>query len=134
MQLFMSSTLRSVYEAKVSQRRLHMSAFNPVSAIALVGETVLEIVMQTCPECKGEGKYYSRRFVTRTTGCDYEEGEQTCFTCDGSGSITDAHATRIEQGRMLRENRKARGLSLRQEAQRLGMKPSELNDLERGRK
>lgn len=90
--------------------------------------------MQTCPECKGEGKYYSRRFVNRVGGCTYNEGEQICSTCVGYGSITDEHAERIKQGEARRRDRISRHVSQREEAAQLGIEPSELNDIERGRR
>jgi ribosome-binding protein aMBF1 (putative translation factor) len=86
-----------------------------------------------CPECKGKGCYHSQRFVNSTSGCRYEEGERECGTCKGTGSITDDHAERIKQGEARRRDRISRDMSLREEAKRLGIKPSELSDIERGR-
>jgi len=56
-----------------------------------------------------------------------------CFTCYGSGEIDEAKAKAIEAGEQMRKERVARGLSLRAEARRLGIKPGVLADREQGR-
>lgn len=59
--------------------------------------------------------------------------EVDCSTCQGVGSITIEKRDRIEAGRKRREERIARGASLREEAKRLGISVPELSALERGR-
>ena len=78
-----------------------------------------------CSSCKG------KRVIVITTGWR-ESKEITCYTCKGFGQITREHSDRIIKGEVIRSDRISRGLSLRQEAQRLGMKPIELARLERG--
>lgn len=56
-----------------------------------------------------------------------------CFTCHGAGEISEEHVRLIEEGERLRADRIARGLSLREEAARLGCPPRELSDREQGK-
>lgn len=87
------------------------------------------VAMMTCPKCNGAGIV---NVLWR--GLPESAGDVTeCPCCDGKGSITQAHARRLEAGRQLRRDRIARGLSLQQEARRLGIEPRELSDLEWGR-
>ena len=82
-----------------------------------------------CPHCKG--RKTSPAFVTTKTGnCSFQETD--CFTCKGAGFITKDHRDRIVKGEGIRLERIKRGLSLRQEALMLGIKPIELARLERG--
>lgn len=91
------------------------------------------VEMTTCPSCSG------RRTVTAMVD-GYRDGkrfgemrELACLTCGGKGSITTFHAEQIAEGKRRRDDRVARGMSLREEAKRLGIDPSELNDIEHGR-
>lgn len=87
----------------------------------------------TCPECDGAkqntalvcGVRDGRRF------CD--QRNLTCGTCGGTGVITEEQAARIKEGRRLRNDRVARGVSQREEAARLGITPQELSKREAGR-
>ena len=56
-----------------------------------------------------------------------------CLDCAGTGTITEEHWDRIVAGEALRADRKVRGLSLLQEAQRLGIDVRVLGNRERGR-
>ena len=87
---------------------------------------VTELII--CPHCKG--RKTSPAFVTIKTGCSFQEVD--CFTCKGAGFITRDHSDRIIKGEGIRLERIKRGLSLRQEALRLGIKPIKLARLERG--
>lgn len=84
--------------------------------------------MIACPHCKGKKVFLS--FITIKGKCSPQEID--CFTCKGAGSITEDHSDRIVKGEMVRLDRINRKLSLRQEAQRLGIKPIGLARLERG--
>ena len=59
--------------------------------------------------------------------------EIACATCRGTGTITPELAQRLEEGEALAHSRKERGLSLREEAVRLGVSVRELSDREHGR-
>lgn len=87
-----------------------------------------------CPECKGRGQNYTVLCVRTTSGGYHKEGNMPCLTCDGTGQLsTEAHQ-RYTDGRAMADDRKARGMTLRREAERLGISPSELSDREWGRK
>jgi hypothetical protein len=86
--------------------------------------------MIKCPVCKG----------FKEIGClmHYATGEDKygvikCTTCAGLGLISYEHAERIRQGKAMREDRINRGLSLREEAKRIGVTPQNLSHLENGR-
>jgi DnaJ-class molecular chaperone len=89
--------------------------------------------MTTCPHCEGPKKVGA--FVDGVrNGKRWGAFEQIpCFTCNGTGEVTPEHMARICEGKRRREDRKARGLSLRQESVRLGISMQELSEIERGR-
>jgi len=81
----------------------------------------------TCPDCAGEK-------VIRAVACPgFRPIVLTCEACKGTGSVDDAFLARRADGERLRMERIARGLSLREEAKRLGISPVLLSDRERGR-
>jgi ribosome-binding protein aMBF1 (putative translation factor) len=56
-----------------------------------------------------------------------------CTRCGATGQVTAAEAERVAEGQRRAADRKARGLSLRDEAARLGITPIELADIEHAR-
>ena len=56
-----------------------------------------------------------------------------CHTCNDAGTITEEHAARIAVGKKLRAERIARDESVMEAAKRIGVRPSELSDIEHGR-
>ena len=86
--------------------------------------------MVLCPYCKGEKK----QFVHLNTINPKTHGFQwvPCMCCKEKGEITDEHYTQIKHGKLLRKSRIDRGLTLRQEAERLGISAIELSKRERG--
>jgi len=56
-----------------------------------------------------------------------------CYTCNDAGTITEEHAARITVGKKLRAERIARDESVMEAAKRMGVRPSELSDVEHGR-
>ena len=79
-----------------------------------------------CPECDGKKQRW----------CHLNPGGWRwvkCLFCDGLGTVNLATCTAWEDGRKMAADRKARGLTLREEASRLGIPPSELSDREWGR-
>jgi hypothetical protein len=61
-------------------------------------------------------------------------GSMPCFMCNGTGEVDEGFEARLALGENRRQDRIARGLSLRQEAARLGITAEELCDREHGRK
>jgi hypothetical protein len=86
-----------------------------------------------CPHCNGKGEQPA--FVTGERNGERfcEHRLMPCRTCSASGEITEEHAQRIEAGQRMREDRVARGVSMCEEAKRLGVSDRELGDLEWGR-
>ncbi len=82
-----------------------------------------------CPDCDGTGRTWA--MVDWRGGGELRE--VPCFLCRGRGTFTASEMAQIEHGRKLRDDRKARGLTLRQEANRRGITMEELTDLEHGR-
>lgn len=83
--------------------------------------------MVICPTCDGCKEYE----VYACPG--FRRVLIPCSRCKATGRVTEVEAQRVEAGRQMREARVARGLSLRQEADRLGLTPMELADLEHAR-
>ncbi len=80
-----------------------------------------------CPTCQGRGEltgYAEPGFRLVTVKCN---------DCKGTGEITPEHLQRIEQGRQMRRDRRARGESMTEAAKRLGMTIIQYNHLEHGR-
>lgn len=75
--------------------------------------------MQTCPDCKG------RRTLLSICG-----GVFWCFTCHGHGEVTDDYEARYQEARRIRNDRLARGETVRSEAKRLGMSAVEYSKVE----
>lgn len=86
-----------------------------------------------CPHCGGKGEI--RALVDGFRGHERFADWRTlkCGTCHGRGALTPEEHQRVEAGVALREERVARGLTLRQEARRLGIDPIELSMREWGR-
>lgn len=80
----------------------------------------------TCPECNGNG--FSEGYVCP----GFKLIKIKCSFCGESGQVTVVDMLRRENGKKMRDDRMARGVSLREEAKKLGLKPSELGDKERG--
>lgn len=87
------------------------------------------LAMVRCPNCGGGGeiifhKHVLSERVFKSRHCDY---------CDGSGRVRAYMAEKWQDGELMRLSRLTRGLSLRQEAKRLGITPEELDRRENGR-
>lgn len=86
-----------------------------------------------CYACKGQGE-------ARVHVVGVREGQgfsawrwMSCMFCGGQGTISEAQAEREALGRRLREERKARGRTQADEAERLGVSVQELSRREWGR-
>ncbi len=80
-----------------------------------------------CPTCRGAGEYEVRvcpGWRSRIVKCE---------RCKGSRRVTRAEAERVAEGRRRYQDRVSRGVSLRDEAARLGLTPRELADIEHAR-
>jgi len=82
----------------------------------------------TCPDCEGRRQTY--RIACGPDGCD--TGYSPCSLCGGTGLISQTQAERIQQAKPIRDERKSRGVSLMEEAKRLGVKASEWSGIKRG--
>ena len=86
-----------------------------------------------CPGCGGLKEH--RGIGCGPSGCKVMS--IPCSDCKGVGEMAAADAEALlagrERGRMLREDRIRRGLSLREESRRLGISPVQLSDMERGK-
>ncbi len=84
----------------------------------------------TCPDCNG-----NRRTLAHVHRGDRPHTWEMldCATCGGEGLVSREHLERIREGESRREGRKSRGLSLREEAARLGITPVALAAIENGR-
>jgi len=89
----------------------------------------------TCPDCDGCGWFHSIA-CTRKPGAGARVGTTPCELCIGTGSITvnefGEREKRRADGALLRMDRMARGLSVGQEAERLGISAYKLVLQERG--
>jgi hypothetical protein len=75
----------------------------------------------TCPKCHGKGTEWG-------FACPgFSAHEFPCFCCNGSGNISADQAERMVEGEGARKARIQRRVSLREEATRLGVKPSDLS-------
>lgn len=87
-----------------------------------------------CPACRGRGQVQLHVFGHRADGSHFSGPRiSACTLCRGSGAITTERAALVAEGERRREDRKARRLSLREEAARLGITPQELSRIENGR-
>lgn len=86
-----------------------------------------------CPECKGK-KEIVGLFAIRSDGSGCDPCRMfPCHRCKGAGSVPDEMAEWMEAGKRLKEDRLARNMTLRQEAEARELRVSELSDMERGR-
>jgi DNA-directed RNA polymerase subunit N (RpoN/RPB10) len=90
--------------------------------------------MIRCPSCNGAGTVDAFWDGVDTGGKRIGGyGPVTCFTCNGTGEVDKGYSRRLEEGRRRRQDRLDRGMSLREEARRLGITAQELSRIEHGR-
>jgi hypothetical protein len=82
-----------------------------------------------CPDCSGLKK---RKVLLNFADKPCEWRELDCFTCNGTGEITEEHQRKIEIGKAMRRDRLNRGLSQSDEAKRRGMTGIAYSKLEHG--
>lgn len=89
--------------------------------------------MQTCPNCDGIRQVFVFADGHRADGTPFaENGYRHCMMCKGAGEITADHAERIKIGKLMRDERVARGVGLLEASKALGCSPAELSGVERG--
>lgn len=88
-----------------------------------------QYAMVKCPDCNGK----KRGIVHLNTVSGGRFEVRDCTFCEGTGFVRGHKAEKWREGEALRHDRKLRGLTLRQEAARLGISPSELSRREWGR-
>lgn len=89
---------------------------------------------ETCPRCENRGPAYTIACtVNEAGGGQCRESLSDCDFCDGRGIVEVVAANRYRRGREIMEKRKKYGLTVRQQAQILGMSEVLLNDIEWGR-
>lgn len=83
-----------------------------------------------CPDCKGEKHVFAHinRGGPERSGFEWID----CTRCKGAGAVRDEQGEWIVLGRRFRQDRIARGLSLQEEAKRLGIPVVQLSEMERG--
>lgn len=84
--------------------------------------------MRVCPSCEGRGKDIG--IACGSKGC--RPMTMPCSLCGGSGSVEDARLKMWQSGQSHRRDRLARNMTLRQEADRLGISMVDLSKIERG--
>lgn len=86
-----------------------------------------------CPSCHGQ----KRQLVHvdgREKGRHFSRNEvRACWRCNGEGTIPADYMAQIEEAGRLREDRRQRNVGVREEAERLGITPSRLTQIEMGR-
>ena len=83
-----------------------------------------------CPDCHGAKVVTA--FVDHADRKRSGVRQMACSECQGEGTVSTEHLERRAAGEVLREDRQRRGLSLREEAARLGVSPPELSRREHG--
>ena len=90
----------------------------------------------TCPQCKGE-KEVVGIFPVYAEDVPKEKRKPVvkmpCPRCHGSGDVPEEMLEWMKKGKELKQERLDRGVGLRKEAERLGVKSSELSAVEQGR-
>ena len=83
-----------------------------------------------CSTCGGEGTLSG--LIKPTSGACYL-GSLPCPSCKGTGAVAAVQAQQMAEGERRRLDRIRRGVSLKEEALRLGISPAALSDFEHGR-
>lgn len=90
--------------------------------------------MAVCPDCAGAKRVFRFLDGRREDGTAFHSsGYADCSRCAGTGEVSQEDADRYAAGQVLRRDRLHRMVSLREEAARLGITPSELSKRERGK-
>ena len=82
-----------------------------------------------CPFCEGLGWTNSHVYGRGISGWK----QLVCQACGGRGEVDEPTRARMERGKLMREDRVRRGVTLKQEADRLGISAAALSKREWGR-
>lgn len=91
---------------------------------------MVDHTMTTCPACGGRTGTHG--FAYRVEGCNGIEWV-SCTLCRGDGSVTVSRAQVYERGKKIHDARMLKDITLREFATSLGLKPSDVSDIENGR-
>jgi hypothetical protein len=80
-----------------------------------------------CERCQGTGTATGARHFHMADGNHQWQTSWSCDRCKGWGHISNEYVAALAEGERLREDRRARNVSLREEAARLGISPVELS-------
>lgn len=84
--------------------------------------------MLTCPVCKGDPRMLA---MSMSKGVAFETA---CSVCDGAGKVVLSRVIDYERGQQFKRFRLAANLGLREASALWGLKPSELCDIEHGKR
>lgn len=85
--------------------------------------------MAVCSSCGGKG--YNEGFINARLRHYY--GQIKCSDCAGTGQVTEEQAERVRASKPIVLDRRARRVSIREEAARLGVDFAEWSRVEHGR-
>jgi hypothetical protein len=88
-----------------------------------------EAADRPCPLCSGTG-HHGR--WPDTVPRPSPEAQPRCWVCHGLGLVPEGTQWSPSTGRAIRDGRQARGVTLREEARRLGISAAILSEQERG--
>ena len=91
-----------------------------------------ECEMVKCPDCRGTGRRRAD-FARLSDGKCVRGVNVECSRCRGEGRIRQVALDWLARGELMRKRRIASKMSLRAEAERLGIMPKMLSDMENGR-
>lgn len=83
-----------------------------------------------CPYCKGRG--YKVSIMSSDEDSGGEPVAFSCYRCGKTGEVTDEDLKRVEDGKKIRADRFARGLTVMEEAKRRRITMTELMAQEYG--
>lgn len=88
-----------------------------------------------CPMCQGQGKFQVLAVIkSKNAPADFQPPSTLpCKLCQGSGKVDDKQLAACTKGAEAKQKRLAAGYGLREYAEMIGMKPSDLCNMENGR-
>lgn len=90
-------------------------------------------MFSVCTHCNGSGEQSLTGFVTRSNGCEFvQDAPYPCFDCQGTGQCSDRSLQVQRIGQQIKEQRKEMRITMREQAELLGMSVTDLCNLEHG--
>lgn len=84
-----------------------------------------------CPVCNG--KKFILAFVNQGDLGPHHYGRTPCYFCRETGVVDDGYPARAEAGKKMRLDRLARGETLKEASDKMGISPADLSSIESGR-